>query len=599
MAPRRKCAVCGSKTWHKEPTSGIITCSEGHVLLNYRNETHEVTELGAHAVRKRTLKSGRKKKERQSKADPKLYHGERARFHYFQCLQVIFRMQVAALTRLWDLPPEFEMVCRDVWALNLALLPNPPVPEPLLHAQDELADESPSQSGSAVEPSAEAKTSGENVNEHDGDESAHLSDSSSSSSDSESESEDSELEELMRENSETPSDEEDEPGNTPKMKIPRRTARKRRTFGRYDTPASTVSCLVLACWTLRLPVMYRDFTSLIESYDLPYLDPLRLLPESLTRHLRKHTVQALSPHHAPSSLHLHRLTSRLARLMYSTYDIYTPELNAAPILWKSVRALQGTPTLYVLTKSLARLVSIPLTLHRSLAPALVRTKKRDPTFHKQDNAIPEVALVSAAIVVMKMVYGLDGSPRCPQDANDPACALPALANLIDTIRHVGEGPMKNTFTSTAHQRSALDMDDHMIDDYLEFCEKALLPRKDRLPARNITTDYFPLAETAAPSLTDDEAVHPGHSNEPAMNAPSVDWTPDALRPGQDYHIYNTQDILGTVPEHLELVVSRAAQWAGVDDDYVLGVVERFERRVVSWMERVKRKERNARASASE
>lgn len=68
--------------------------------------------------------------------------------------------------------------------------------------------------------------------------------------------------------------------------------------------------------------------------------------------------------------------------------------------------------IYVLTKKLARLVSIPLTLHRSLAPALVRTKKRDPTFHKQDSAVPEVALASAVIVVMKMAYGLDGSPRC-------------------------------------------------------------------------------------------------------------------------------------------------------------------------------------------
>lgn len=35
---------------------------------------------------------------------------------------------------------------------------------------------------------------------------------------------------------------------------------------------------------------------LIESYDLPYLDALRLLPENMTCHLRKQTVQALSPY---------------------------------------------------------------------------------------------------------------------------------------------------------------------------------------------------------------------------------------------------------------------------------------------------------------
>lgn len=35
------------------------------------NEAHEVDEMPAYAVRKRALKSGRKKKEKQSKADPK------------------------------------------------------------------------------------------------------------------------------------------------------------------------------------------------------------------------------------------------------------------------------------------------------------------------------------------------------------------------------------------------------------------------------------------------------------------------------------------------------------------------------------------------
>lgn len=31
--------------------------------------------------------------------------------------------------------------------------------------------------------------------------------------------------------------------------------------------------------------------------------------------------------------------------------------------------------------------------------------------------------------------------------------------------------------------SVLDMDDQMLDDYLQFCEKALLPREDRMPGK--------------------------------------------------------------------------------------------------------------------
>ena len=37
MAPRRKCNVCGSQQWHKEPATGLVVCSEGHVLLVCRS----------------------------------------------------------------------------------------------------------------------------------------------------------------------------------------------------------------------------------------------------------------------------------------------------------------------------------------------------------------------------------------------------------------------------------------------------------------------------------------------------------------------------------------------------------------------------------
>ncbi|KAI0719577.1 hypothetical protein C8T65DRAFT_706255 [Cerioporus squamosus] len=600
MAPRRKCPVCGSRQWHKEPSSGLVTCSEGH---NYRNETREVTELGPHAVRKRTLKSQRKKQERLTDADPKpVYHGERARYHYFQCLQLFLRMQVAALTRLWQLPPEFEKVCRDVWALHLSLLPNPPVPEPLLHLKDAGAQDQSSETATE-RPGKPAKARVSRESDDD-DRKSGSSSSSSSGSESEESGEDSELDRLMRENSESPSSDDEGHTESRKHSSAHVSKKKKRTFGRHnhDEPASTVSVLVVACWTLRLPVIYMDFVRLIESYDLPYLDALRLLPENMVRHLRKQTIQALSPHYPPTPLHLHTLTSRLAKLLYSTYDVYTPEMNAPPILWQAVRALQGLPTLYVMTKKLARVVSIPLTLHRSLAPELVRKKKKDPAYHKHDSAVPEVALVAAVIVVMKMVYGLDGKPRRPREKTDLACALPALPELIQAIHDAEAVDLKHA--PARYFRSALDMDDKMLDDYLAFCEKALLPREDRLPPRNATTDQFPLGRPSRPPTP----TGPSDQEQPTegdgfpgvnMSANSIDTKSDVLRPGEQYTIYNTQDILGSLPDDMELVIARAAKWAGVDDAYVSGVVERFERRVVRWWDNAKRREREKRAAASE
>lgn len=83
--------------------------------------------MGPHSMKKRALKSDKKKKGRQSKADPKrktfvarkkawivdegsVYHGARGRYHYFLCLQLILRHQIAALTKLWELPLEFEVI---------------------------------------------------------------------------------------------------------------------------------------------------------------------------------------------------------------------------------------------------------------------------------------------------------------------------------------------------------------------------------------------------------------------------------------------------------------------------------------------------------
>lgn len=144
---------------------------------------------------------------------------------------------------------------------------------------------------------------------------------------------------------------------------------------------------------------------------------------------------------------VHALSSRLSRLLYTHYGILTPEANAAPILWQSIRCLGGTrerfhrfnndlvadPTpavLYVHTKSLARMLSLPLTLHRVLAPPLVRLRADDPESHQLDDVPPEVALLAAALIVLKMVYGLDGRPR---SAKLTLC-FPSYQPVSETMR---------------------------------------------------------------------------------------------------------------------------------------------------------------------
>ena len=61
--------------------------------------------------------------------------------------------------------------------------------------------------------------------------------------------------------------------------------------------------------------------------------------------------------------------------------------------------------LYMLSKRLAKVLSMPLTLHSSLAPGLSKRRRGDPDRHRSDDAPPEVRLLAAVMIVLKMVCG--------------------------------------------------------------------------------------------------------------------------------------------------------------------------------------------------
>lgn len=141
----------------------------------------------------------------------------------------------------WGLPPEFEVcslrpglskiishqsVCRDIWALHLSLLPNPPPAEPYYHTHGD----------GAPKKVAEG-------------------DSRSSSSEDSAEDEDPELADLLRQNSDLSSTSEEE---AVVETVPVIRTRKKRSEHRYETPSCTIAVLVVALWTLRAPVLYRD-----------------------------------------------------------------------------------------------------------------------------------------------------------------------------------------------------------------------------------------------------------------------------------------------------------------------------------------------------
>lgn len=69
---------------------------------------------------------------------------------------------------------------------------------------------------------------------------------------------------------------------------------------------------------------------------------------------------------------------------------------------------------------------------------------------------------------------------------------------------------------------------------------------------------------------------------------------EGLRPGEGYRIYNSRDVMGTLPVDYETVLGRGARWTGVDGEYLGGVVEKYERRVMRWWEGQRRRAREGR-----
>ncbi|KAJ4481643.1 hypothetical protein C8J55DRAFT_535845 [Lentinula edodes] len=630
MVARRRCAVCGSKQWHKEPSSGFIACSEGHILQNYRNETNEAEDVGNHMMRKRTLKSNRKKKERQSKANPKLYHGALGRYLYFQCQQLILRKQISALITLWNLPKEFEMVCKDLWALHLSLLQDPPPSEPFFDARptrtfrpnlakgkvqpddqpsnirsktksrphstetrpsSPLPSDSPSSSSSEQDVPGDPKDS-----DDDDDQDSGVGGVGKKRSEEQEDSEDSEMAELMRENSESEDDDDSELNDADSKGQMRGEAgekRRKRGHSAHEGPMNNLAVLVVACWTLRIPMMYSDIIRHITLYDLPYLDPVRLLPMEMVSHLTKHNIQALSPAHAPKTLTLHARSSRLAKQLYISYKISTPEANAAPLLWRVIQGMGGTPTLYAMTKSLSHRLSLPMVLHQSLAPKMQNLKARDPQTHNLDNAPVEASLLATVIVVLKMVYGLDGErrqaisnsvvagadffyrSRSPKDSNDPAFALPCIEDYLALVKHMEDvDPRKEAIFNSEKPI----VNDEILDEYLTFCERILLrPGEDGLQNQEqMLANYFPL--NLGPSIVITGEGSPSLSA-PLRRGPPVQGPSNTfMMPGEEYTIFHSRDIFGSVPEEYEMLVRRGSNLVGIPEDYIDSLVEKYERR---------------------
>ncbi|KAG8853965.1 hypothetical protein FRC20_001126 [Serendipita sp. 405] len=538
----------------------MLVCSEGHILQGYRKETAEIAENSQHVMRKRTVKSLNKAPKSRRGANPIYYRKERAEYLYFQCQQLLLRLQIVALQRIWSLPPEFEAICRDVWSIYLTVLPKQPEATPLTGQEDGL---NPLKNASSDEENASERS--ESV--------------SQSSDDDEMPREQGPVDDLARllDNLSDTSEDEDEPIEKERSTQPEvAVARDRRNNSPYyGGPPANIAVIVVVCWILRIPVLYRDLIKLIKEHELPYLNPIErgLFPKTMTRHMAQSLVRLLSPAEPPRTLRLHRLASHLAGKMYHQFSIAVPEANTHFVITRSLEALHLPPIFYAMTTKLLSMLDVSFTLHPSLVNSSLAFEGDELKIRMGENAPVEMIVTCALVLLLKLTYALDLPGSITRSQSENMLEFPLKQDILSKLTH--------NDANTTSIRTALDLSDKEIDEYLVFCTRALLSTTTE--SNNPVHSFFPLRATTGV----DPAIRPSVSegNDPLQRFD----TPIALEPpvdnerqicGQKYRIYYTNDALGSLPAELSTVVAAAARWCKVDDEDILRLLEVYERRLV-------------------
>ncbi|WWD16029.1 hypothetical protein CI109_100454 [Kwoniella shandongensis] len=595
----RKCQVCGSRKWRKDKVTGNAVCEEGHVLQDFRSENHVVDGMPTHALTKRRLVRGPRhnKRKEEGRANPEFYHHEEAEYLRLQGLQILLRLQVQALSKLWSLPEAFEMIVRDLWAYQLAISSLPLLPD---------SSEPPETPSPRLPSSTKLKGNQSDVEmDHKSDE--RESDSNDSLNNDEKDSEDddggtdSELDAEVLERL-TDSEKEEQELKEMSPNGQRRHAKWKRR--RRLRVSDTIVTLVVGLWILRIPAMYVDLETVINEVKIPYIDfgHTTFLSDEMKRHMNRDVLIGISPLRSPTPSALHRSCKVFARVLYRRYGIHVPEVNVHPIAWRVVSSLATT---YAQTLRLLALLDINISLlERDIASFTrrIRSKTRLPgqdsdtdtdqaseekretyerTKYYLDIPAPEVSVAAAWMIIMKMAYGLDGMTRSALLTMDPLINMPDGVTWIDELRkRTDRGTLKGSRRGLDKQ-DFISMDEQDIDAYLFKCESVLLNHRQDIPDAN----PFTLSTAGSPpvSLIPPNSWHSHHINtQTVTHAPlRQDETNRTLplMPGEKILSYDSTDITGELEDTFEVVLRAASEVVGWETTDLMGLLEVLERRL--------------------
>lgn len=201
-----------------------------------------------------------------------------------------------------------------------------------------------------------------------------------------------------------------------------------------------------------------------------------------------------------------------------------------------------------------------------------------------DELPPEVSIAAAWVIVMKMIYGLDGQPRKAIVYEDPVVGLPQETPwLKELCERFENGLFKTRNRGPSKKLNFISMPEDELDAFLNKSEEILLDHRAPIP----DASRFPLPpfKPQPPSLIPLNTWAAYHSSlltipHTEISSSTHSSEPLPLTPGEKIRSYSTSDRAGMLPKQYETVLKCAAQSIGWKKSVLGKIVKVFERKLI-------------------
>ncbi|KAJ2060079.1 hypothetical protein GGI17_004016 [Coemansia sp. S146] len=432
LAAKRSCPVCGTKRIATRE-DGRSMCKNGHEQAGVIDEDAENIVDGS---TRRHVKSAFKRQNKVREARQRRLYGLRARFLVMETFQLILKAQATALIKNHGAPEALLDIVRNLWLLYVSKLPN--IDE--VGDDDDTAQATQSQHQTATVLADTLFTQHTQSQRFDPvDDSLDILlrkvDDDIARDEEEMMEWDREFqvsdhEELDESTAAGPNDNDNDLDNVAddsndqtaedagvrarKKVLPRFPLER---VEKYPKMEYLPALLCVAYRLLRMPVLCADIFRLLVDERLPFVSAFDNLPESIHERMGFGLHILFKPHFAPSAFRLRYLTSVFGEFFSKHYSIEVPLIDVPSMLLSLIKRLGLGIELYSMVMRMLELTSVQPNQCFGKAPR------------------PEVMIIGAIVVVLKMHYGLDEiERRPPPDASYRALNLPPLHIFLDKWR---------------------------------------------------------------------------------------------------------------------------------------------------------------------